>query len=73
MMCMVGKSADLERYTASGCAWLVRVQILKGTDGIVMCLVGKSADLERYTASGCAWLVRVHIWKRIRYLDVVGW
>ena len=29
MMCMVGKSADLERYTVSGCAWLVRVQILK--------------------------------------------
>ena len=29
-MCLVGKSAYLETDTVSGCAWLVRVQILKG-------------------------------------------
>ena len=28
-MCLVGKSADLERYTASACAWLVKVHTWK--------------------------------------------
>ena len=71
MMCLVGNSADLERYKASGCTWLVIVHILKGIRH--RDVVGKSADLEKDTASGCAWMVIVYILKGIRYPDVVGW
>ena len=71
-MWLVGKSADLETDTLSGCGWLVRVQILTGI-GIGVCLVGNSADLETDTVSGCGWLVIVQILKGVCHRDVVGW